>query len=162
VRRADARSAQIGGPDSISHRFQVSAYSGEPSSPSLARNLLSKDNWRTALRDEAVELGPQVALVFISASLPSDGERLARTTAGPNRLIIRPSRKAQGVTPSTNAREEVTLCEPGKVAWLDIEDASFINVSISDQSCLNEFSQPCTNFLVVIVVIGNHYETLQD
>src|SRR5690606_30346224 len=30
VRRADARSAQIGGPDGISHCFQVSSYSGEP------------------------------------------------------------------------------------------------------------------------------------
>jgi hypothetical protein len=30
VRRADARSAQIGGPDIISHRFQVSSYTGEP------------------------------------------------------------------------------------------------------------------------------------
>jgi hypothetical protein len=30
VRRADARSAQIGGPDGISQCFQVSTYSGEP------------------------------------------------------------------------------------------------------------------------------------
>lgn len=30
VRRPDARSAQIGGPDAISQCFQVSAYSGEP------------------------------------------------------------------------------------------------------------------------------------
>ena len=30
VRRAEARSAQIGGPDGISQCFQVSAYSGEP------------------------------------------------------------------------------------------------------------------------------------
>jgi hypothetical protein len=30
VRRADARSAQIGGPDGIAQAFQVSAYSGEP------------------------------------------------------------------------------------------------------------------------------------
>jgi hypothetical protein len=32
---ADARSAQIGGPDSISHVFQVSAYSAEPLAPIL-------------------------------------------------------------------------------------------------------------------------------
>jgi len=30
VRRADARSAQIGGPDGISQVLQVSAYRGEP------------------------------------------------------------------------------------------------------------------------------------
>lgn len=30
VRRADARSAQIGSPDGIAHRFQINSYSGEP------------------------------------------------------------------------------------------------------------------------------------
>src|SRR5690606_10645840 len=49
VRRTDARSRQIGGPDDISQRFQVRPYSGEPFTSSLARNLFSKDNWRTAL-----------------------------------------------------------------------------------------------------------------
>ena len=44
VRRADARSAQIGGPDSIAHIFQVNANSSEPFTPILARNLLSKDD----------------------------------------------------------------------------------------------------------------------
>lgn len=44
VRRADARSAQIGAPDSISQSFQVSTYSGEPRPSSLARNLLSSDD----------------------------------------------------------------------------------------------------------------------
>jgi len=55
---ADARSAQIGGPDGISQCFQVSAYSGEPFTSSFARNLLSKDDWRAALRDEAEEGRP--------------------------------------------------------------------------------------------------------
>ena len=63
VRRADARSAQIGGPDGIFQCFQVSANSSEPCAAILTRNLLSKDDWRTALGDEALELGPEVALV---------------------------------------------------------------------------------------------------
>jgi hypothetical protein len=42
VRRSDARSAQIGGPDGISHSLQVSAYSGEPFTSIVARNLFSK------------------------------------------------------------------------------------------------------------------------
>jgi hypothetical protein len=33
MRRADARSAQIGGPDDIAQDVQVIAYSGEPISP---------------------------------------------------------------------------------------------------------------------------------
>jgi hypothetical protein len=35
MRSADARSAQIGGPDGISQFFQVSAYTGEPRPSSL-------------------------------------------------------------------------------------------------------------------------------
>jgi hypothetical protein len=156
VRRADARSAQICGPDSISHRFQVSAYSGDPSSPSLARNLFSKDDWRAALRDEASELGPQVTLVFISASFACDGEWLAGTRSGPNRLIIRPSGKAQGVTPSTNACEEVALGESEKIARSDVRNASLVHLAISYQSFLDEFPQPRADLRVVVVVVGCH------
>src|SRR5690606_33298521 len=58
VRRADARSAQIGGPDCISQCFQVRAHSGEPSPSILARNLLSKDDWRPALIDEPSPMRP--------------------------------------------------------------------------------------------------------
>jgi hypothetical protein len=35
VGRADARSAQIGGPDGIAQLFQIMAYSGEPLPSSL-------------------------------------------------------------------------------------------------------------------------------
>lgn len=43
MRRADARSAQIGGPDFIGHSFQVNAYSGEPFTSIAACNLFAKD-----------------------------------------------------------------------------------------------------------------------
>ena len=58
VRRPDARSAQIGGPTGIPQLFQVSTYSGEPCTSSLARNLLSKDDWRAALFDKPSKSGP--------------------------------------------------------------------------------------------------------
>jgi hypothetical protein len=77
VRRADARSAQIGGPDSIGHCFQVSSNSMEPFTSSLACNLLSKDNWRAALTDELGEDGPEMALVGGSESFACDAEGLA-------------------------------------------------------------------------------------
>jgi hypothetical protein len=79
VRRPDARSAQIGGPDSISQCFQVSSYSGEPCAAILARNLFSKDDWRLALVDEAAELRPQVAFVCGSLVLAGGAEGLAGT-----------------------------------------------------------------------------------
>ena len=79
VRRADARSAQIGGPDRISQCFQVSSYSNEPFTSILARNLLSKADWRPALGDEVSKSGPKVSLVGFPFPLAGDGERLART-----------------------------------------------------------------------------------
>jgi hypothetical protein len=63
VRRADARTAKIRGPHSIAQCFQVKAYSGEPFTTKLARNLLAKDCWRATLLDEPQELGPEVAAV---------------------------------------------------------------------------------------------------
>jgi hypothetical protein len=53
LRRSDARSAQIGGPDFIAHRFQVIANSGEPFTSKEASNLLSKDRCRLALGDKS-------------------------------------------------------------------------------------------------------------
>jgi hypothetical protein len=58
VRRADARSAQIGGPDGISQAFQVKPYSGEPRPASSARNLFANDDWRAALGDKPSKSGP--------------------------------------------------------------------------------------------------------
>ena len=53
VRRPDARSAQIGGPDGVALCFQVSSNKVEPREASSTRNLLSKDDCRAALADEA-------------------------------------------------------------------------------------------------------------
>jgi hypothetical protein len=77
VGSADARSAQIGGPNGKTQVFQVSTYSGEPFTSILARNLLSKDDWRLTLGDEPFESGPQVALVSNPLAFACRGERLA-------------------------------------------------------------------------------------
>jgi hypothetical protein len=54
VRRTDARSRERHAPEGVTHAFQVSVYKVDPSIDSLARNLLSKDDWRPALRDEVL------------------------------------------------------------------------------------------------------------
>jgi hypothetical protein len=76
---ADARSAQICGPEGMSQHFHVSSYSGAPFAPKRARNLLSKDNCRAALGDEAVKSGPQVSFVGMAFALSSARKRLTRT-----------------------------------------------------------------------------------
>jgi hypothetical protein len=70
VRRTDARSAQIGGPNCISQCFHFSSYNVEPVPSVSTRNLLSKDDWRAALADEVAEDWPQVPLVVGAPALP--------------------------------------------------------------------------------------------
>ena len=58
MRRADARSRERDTPEGVTHAFHVSVYKVEPVVRSLACNLLSKDDWRAALRDEVLPGGP--------------------------------------------------------------------------------------------------------
>jgi hypothetical protein len=142
VRRPDARSAQIGGPDRISHAFQVSSYSGEPFTSKRACNLLAKDCCRSALGDKASQLGPQVALVCFSALTTGDTERLARATSGPNWNVSWPTGELQGVSPSSDSGEEVALGVSSEVSGLNVTDTSGVDMAVGDQFCANQLAQP--------------------
>jgi hypothetical protein len=109
VRGADARSAQIGSPAGISCTLQVSTYSGEPLPPIRSRNLLSKDRCRAALGDEAVKSGPEVSFVDMASPLSRARKRLTRTGAGPDRPVVGPAGKAEGMGPSADPGEEMAL-----------------------------------------------------
>jgi len=109
MRGADARSAQISRPDGVARCFQVSVYSVEPSEPVLARNLLSKDDWRAALIDEHVEGGPEVPLVIKPALFSGGAEGLAGARACPDGPVVGPSGETEGVGPDADAGEEVAL-----------------------------------------------------
>jgi hypothetical protein len=58
VRRAEARSAEIERPDGVTRSFHVSLNKVEPSKSVLARNLLAKDDARSALFNEIMERRP--------------------------------------------------------------------------------------------------------
>jgi hypothetical protein len=122
VRRADARSAQISSPDGVARCFQVSAYNVEPAEAVLARNLLSKDDWRTALGDEPVKLGPEVALVGKSGSLSGGAEGLTRAGASPDGSVVGPSCETEGVGPDADPGEEVALREFAKIVGSNIDN----------------------------------------
>jgi hypothetical protein len=77
VGSADTASRQYGRPAGVTAAFQVSEHSIEPCLANRRRNLFSKDDWRPALADEPVELGPQVASVRRAFSLSGNAERLA-------------------------------------------------------------------------------------
>lgn len=118
MRRTDARSAQIGSCPAIGHSFQVSEYSGEPFTPSLARNLFPKDHWRAALADEFPEVGPQVAGIVDALAFACRAERLAGTGTGPDRTVGGPSGKFEGEAPSADSGKEMALGVSGQFIGL--------------------------------------------
>ena len=115
MRRPDARSAQIGARDGIAQSFQVSEYSGEPVPAKPARNLLPKDDCRTALGDETSKLGPEMPLVFRPFPLPRRAERLTGTAPGPDRDVGGPPCEGEGVLPSPDPGEKMSSSVPGQV-----------------------------------------------
>jgi hypothetical protein len=130
VRSADARRAKIGRPDCISHAFQVSPNSVEPVSAKRARNLLSKDDWRLALRDEAVELWPQVPLVGGAEPSAGGAEGLAGAGSGPDGAAVVPASGAQGVGPDADTGEEMGLSKPCDVCRSHVPNRPLIHNSI--------------------------------
>lgn len=120
MRRADARSAQIRGPDGIAQSFQVCTYSGEPFASKFARNLFAKRDCSFAEGDKIPEDGPEMARVGF-ARLPARAtEGLAGTGAGPNRSGVWPAGQAQGETPPSDSGEEMLLCESGDFMGFNI------------------------------------------
>jgi hypothetical protein len=153
MRRADARSAKISRCKGVTRRFHVSVNSVEPTEAVLARNLLSKNSWRVALRDELVEVGPQVPLISNPIASACVAERLAGARARPNSAMVRPPSAAQGVRPDADAGEEVALGESLEVVWSYILDAPFIDHARRDVPLGDQFTQPRGRLLVELVVV---------
>lgn len=156
MRGADARSAQIGSPDGIAQCFQVSAYSVEPRPAVSARNLLSKDDWREALGDEATPLGPEVSLVVGAFASAGDGERLAGAGAGPDGPVVGPSGESERVAPDSDAGEEVRLRSSSNRLTGDLQDASGIDLPSCDVAGLDEVGEPLRRVRVELVVVRRH------
>jgi hypothetical protein len=156
VRGSNARSAQICGPAGISQCFQISANSGEPFASILARNLLSKDDWRRALSDKAVKSGPEMSLIGMALPLSSARKRLTGTGARPHWAFIRPASDPRGEAPPTDAREEVALRISGEVSGLDIQDAPFVHIARGDVPLRDQVVQPRHRVRVKLVVVGGH------
>jgi hypothetical protein len=128
----------------------------EPRPSSRSANLFANDCCRAALADEPPECRPEVTSVCNASAAPRSGEGLAGTGAGPDVVAIGNPSKSQGVAPSADPGEEVALDESAQVGWFDIEDASFIDFPIRDQSAPNQLAQPCRSVLVDFVVVSGH------
>jgi hypothetical protein len=97
-----------------------------------------------------------VALICELIAFAGRGEGLAGARACPNRSVVGPSGKAQGVTPTADSGEEMALGISAQVVGLDFDDGAFINFSVRDVTAANQLAQPCSGKTVVLVVIGDH------
>jgi hypothetical protein len=152
VRGADARSAEIDRPDGVTRCFQVSVYSVEPSKAVLARNLLSKDDWRAALADETEPGGPEVPLVAEASTLSGGAEGLAGAASGPDGSVVGPSRETEGVAPDSDPSESMELRRGGNLFGSDVFDGAGIDASWGDVSSSSEVLQPRGGERVDLVV----------
>jgi len=156
VRSADARRAQIRRPDGVTASFQVSENNVEPPKAILARNLLSKEDWRATLLDECEPCWPKMSSVANSFPLARIAERLAGATAGPDVGVIRDAREAEGIRPAADAPEEMPLSRSSDVCGCEIGDGAPVNSSWGDVAMGDETLQPVGCEGIVLVVEGRH------
>ena len=159
VRCPDARSRQTDRPDGVAFSLQVIANKVKPAVPNRCFNLLTKEDWRAALADEAIPRWPKMAGIGAAPRFSRTTEGLTGATTRPNRSVVAPSGEAQGVTPAADAGKEVALGVSGEVGGLDIHDGSCIYVSCGNLPRVNQFAQPLSGFGVVLVVIVHGQET---
>jgi hypothetical protein len=85
-------------------------------------NLLTKDCSRATLADEAIPLRPEVTRVVKPFAFACGAETWTGAGASPALTVIGPSCESQGVTPNSNASEEVALLEASEVIGPNIEN----------------------------------------
>lgn len=184
VRRADARSAQIGADSGIGHCFQVSLNSAEPQPSVLACNLLAKDDWRAALADKTAKFRPKVTVVRMAITSASEADEMsgfarvaditraatfraslswgrrregrAGAGAGPDGSVVGPSGETQGAAPDADACEEVALGIPPQIVGSNIADIPLVHVARRDQALGDQIAEPRGCVGLDLVVIGGH------
>jgi hypothetical protein len=96
---------------------------------------------------------PLVSKPFSFACL---AERLAWTRTRPDRLLIAPAGKTQGVAPNPDTGEEMALDESSEVGGSNISNVPLIDFPGRDGTDLDELAQPRRGLRVVLVVVGGH------
>ena len=157
VRRTDARRRKRDTPEGVVHCFQVSLYKVDPRLCVLTRNLLSKNDCRSALIDEVIPGRPKMPLVSKSCSFACRAERLARTRSCPDVFIVRPACPTKCVTPNSDTCEEVALGIRFQIRRMDIFNAALIDIAGSDKASGDQVSKPLCGEGVDLVVVGRFH-----
>ena len=136
--------------DGLEITYASSSYSGEPSASVAACNLLSKHDWRAALRDEPEPHGPEVARIFCAASASRCAERLTWAASSPDRRSCGPAGDLEGERPPSDPCEEVR----GVVAVFGskVAHAPLVNRTRREMPARDELAQPRGDPRVVLVV----------
>jgi hypothetical protein len=103
-------------------------------------NLFTKDDVRSALADEACPGWPKMAGIIRPILTSRRGERLTGATASPNKSTIIPFCEPECTAPPSDAGEEVALGVLGQIGGPDFGDTSFIDISVSYETRLNQFA----------------------
>lgn len=146
----DGDSRDIGRPEGIAQGFQVNADATKPAAGS--GNLLAKDRSRPSCSDEPPPLRPPIRLNVTPSGCA--GVRLAGARACPNRSVVGPACRSQGVAPDPDAGEEVALDVAAEVVGADFNDAALIYIPWRDVAGRNEIAQPLGGVGVDLVVVG--------
>jgi hypothetical protein len=161
VRSTNACRSKIGTRAPVALRFQVKENSVEPCPARRARNLLSKNDWRSALSNEIEPRGPEVSFVVVLSLSARNGERLTGGAPGPNVSPICNPGEPEGMLPDSDPCEEVSLPSTGDVAGLETPDVSVVNSASCKVSCVDEVPQPlcCEGF---VFVVEHTHQSLQS
>lgn len=92
----------------------------------------------------------------MSLALAGGAEGLAGTTACPNKSVVRPPGKPEGVGPSADSGEEVGLRVSSDVIGLYLPYVPFIYVPRGDLPVGDELAEPRGGERIELVVIDRH------
>ena len=122
MRRSNGTSWKNCRPDGVAFRFKVIAHGVEPPVTNRFRNLLSKNDCRSADGNEFEPIWPEVSGVFDPEPLACFAKRLAGTAPRPHRPVVGPPGEAEGVGPPPDPGEEVALGEASDVIRCHIDN----------------------------------------
>lgn len=158
VVRTRARGFHRQAPHGVAQGTQITSHKSEPFR--RARNLLSKDDCRVALADKLSPDRPEVAVVVEAFLITGEAEGLAGARASPNRSIVSPTGRPEGVRPSANPGEEVALRVGPKVIGSDINNTPGVYVAGSYEPARDQCAEPVRSKRLDFVVISGHAAAL--
>jgi hypothetical protein len=152
VWRIDGASRDIDAPAGVAFSLQISAHSVEPTIASLSRNLLSHDDRGPVGADEATKVRPQMPWIIGSETFAGDRERLARTGASPEGLVVGPSSHSGCNGPEATSGKEVYLSVVPEFVRLDLLNGSGVDDTWGNDIVGNELPQDRCGLRVNLVV----------